>query len=73
MAGARDDEYGWKRGVGAYSSNYAKFDHPIDKKSVKSLDTALMSRANSEKPGPVSKGGPPRYRPKTGPRTNGGN
>jgi hypothetical protein len=95
----RDDENGWKRGVGAYSSNYAKFDSPEDKKSIRSLDSALMSGQNTFKTGPVSErsggggkpivkanilapdkiggakqgGGPPRYRPKSGPITNGAN
>jgi hypothetical protein len=94
-----NDEFGWKRGVGAYSGDYAKFDRPEDKKGIRSLDSALMSGQNTFKTGPVSErsggggkpivkanilapdkirgaaqgGGPPRYRPKSGPITNGAN
>jgi len=68
-----NDEFGWKRGVGPYSGNYAKFDHPQDGKAVKPMFGKLDMDSKHGYSGPVSKGGPPRYRPKSGPLTNGGN
>jgi hypothetical protein len=67
------DKDGWKRGVGAYSGDYAKFDRPEDynRKSVR----AKIQQVDKDEPtGVVSKGGPPRYAPKNkapGALTNG--
>lgn len=63
---------GWKQGVGPYSGNYAKFDRPVDRESITSNYDWLMEAAQRDRPGPVSKGGPPRHKPKTSPDTNGG-
>ena len=68
-----NDEFGWKRGVGPYSGNYAKFDSPKDRTRVVSMDSKLDMDSRHGYSGPVSKGGPPRYPRKSGPITNGGN
>ena len=69
----RNDAEGWKRGVGNYSDNYAKFDHTQDSKAVKAFGDKIDATSGNGAPGPVSRGGPPRYKVKTGPLTNGGN
>ena len=61
-----NDEFGWKRGVGAYSSDYAKFDSPALNKPSRKLDEGAIFGPETEQPGPVSRGGPPRFRPKGG-------
>jgi hypothetical protein len=73
MAEARNDKEGWKRGVGHYSNDYAKFTRPEDSKKVRQRVVNDDRDASLERPGPVSRGGPPRYKPKTGPLTNGAN
>lgn len=65
MAKARDDDNGWKRGVGHYSTNYAKFDQPVVKGGNHLLEAKVMSAANTDRPGAVSHGGPPRHKAKT--------
>ena len=72
-ATSRGDAEGWKRGVGHYSSNYAKFDRPEDSKKVRQRVVNDDRVESLERPGPVSRGGPPRFKPKTGPLTNGAN
>ena len=61
-----NDEFGWKRGVGAYSSDYAKFDSPSLNAKPRKLDEGAIFGAETEQPGPVSRGGPPRFKPKGG-------
>ena len=65
MAKARDDDSGWKRGAGVYSRNYAKPDRPEDSTTIKSMAAKLES--DNSPSGPVSRGGPPRFKPKTAP------
>lgn len=70
MAQAKNDKDGWKRGAGAYSRDYVKFDRPEDRKSIKGVE---KDGPEIQRTGPVSRGGPPRYKPKHGPQTNGAN
>ena len=64
MSGYNDAE-GWKRGVGPYSKNYAKFTDPSLNDRPRKLDEGAIFGPQTEQPGPVSRGGPPRYAPKT--------
>jgi hypothetical protein len=68
-----NDEFGWKRGVGPYSGNYAKFDSPKDKTAIRKMEGSIDADSKHGWSGPVSRGGPPRYPRKSGPITNGGN
>ena len=61
-----NDEFGWKRGLGAYSGTGVKFDSPALNKPSRKLDEGAIFGPETEKPGPVSRGGPPRFKPKGG-------
>lgn len=58
-----NDEFGWKRGLGAYSEASTKLMSPTLNagKSVVNVD-----KFSNDQPGPVSRGGPPRFKPKGG-------
>jgi hypothetical protein len=64
-----NDATGYERGCGAYSATSIKLAHPRHIPPVQSVDG---KGGNLSKPSAVSKGGPPRYKPKSGPITNGG-
>ena len=82
------DTYGWKRGLGAYSKDDTSFGAPGHKRDKSSADDkmrdltdAVAGMGSGNKitggGGPLPKNygigsGPPKFRPKTGPRTNGG-
>ncbi len=66
-----NDAEGWKRGLGHYSKDdpaFAKPKHSYDLPGVKHIKA--KSDISEGAPGPVSRGGPPRYKAKTGPISN---
>jgi hypothetical protein len=74
-----NDEYGWKRGLGAYSKDDKEFGspgHKYDKTSLGSEYGSINSAVGGPAgkllagAGPVSRGGPPKFRPKSGPIHN---
>ena len=72
-----NDEYGWKRGLGKYSEvsypTSTKRDTQSASDKLRDLPDSSMGMPAGKMlggSGPVSEGGPPRYKPKTGPRTN---
>ena len=69
----RNDAEGFKRGLGAYSEASTKLFSASDSKAVKAYGDKIDATSGNGAPGPVSRGGPPRFKPKTGPQTNGGN
>jgi hypothetical protein len=82
------DTYGWKRGNGAYSKDDLSFGAPSKKRDKNDASSKLFGLDDDDSGmgsgskwlgggGPLSKSrgvgsGPPKFRPKTGPRTNGG-
>jgi len=70
-----NDEYGWKRGLGAYSKDdneFGKPKHIYDMLGVKKKDVHSIGPAGKELTGSAAlpRGGPPRHAPKRGPISN---
>ena len=61
-----NDEFGWKRGLGAYSEANPKLVSPTINAKSRKLDEGAIFGPETEQPGPVSRGGPPRFKPKGG-------
>ncbi len=75
----RNDEYGYKRGIGAYSKEDSAFSpgskHKYDLPGVKTKESVIFAQkgpGGDFLPGgsALPRGGPPRYKPKTGPGIN---
>lgn len=67
-----NDEYGWKRGLGAYSKDDREFGDPkykYDLPGVKTKDAKNPGPAGEQLTGgaPLPRGGEPRFKPKRGP------